>query len=391
MHRWSNWSGRVEASPADVVRVADEADVVAAVERAAAAGRTLRVQGTGHSHAPLVATDGVVIETDGLSGVVAVDRERMEARLRGGTKIWQLGEPLRREGVALLNQGDIDRQAIAGAAATGTHGTGVSLQSFSAAVRGARIVLADGSVVECDAGHEPETWQAARLSLGALGVVTELRLAVRDAYKLEEKMWLEELDAILERIDELTSATRHFEFFWLPGRTRAACKALDETDADPEYPLAGEGARLAWSYDVLANTREDRHTEMEYSVPAAAGPACLRAIRDRVDRDFPELTWPIEYRTVAADDVWLSTAYGRPTVTISVHQGIEHDDEALFRSCEEVFLAFDGRPHWGKVHHLDGEQLAAMHPRWEDWWRVRDRLDPEGRFLNEALRAVRPG
>jgi FAD/FMN-containing dehydrogenase len=223
-----------------------------------------------------------------------------------------------------------------------------------------------------------------------VGVVTQLRLSVRDAYRLKERMWLEEVDAVLERLSDLTTATRHFEFFWMPGSARAACKALDETDEAAVYPLAKEGERLAWSYDVLANDRPDKHTEMEYSVPAEAGPACIRELRELISREFPKLAWPLEYRTLAADDVWLSTAHGRPTVTISVHQGVDQEDEPLFRACEGIFRRYDGRPHWGKVHYLEGDELAECHPRWHDWWRVRDRFDPDDRFLNSFLERLRP-
>lgn len=390
MPTWQNWSGRLSATPARITKVRDEADVVAAVREAGAQDRRVRCVGAAHSHAPLVGTDGVILDLEGLSGVVSVDTEAGEARIRAGTRIHALGPALREHGAALLNQGDIDRQAIAGAVATGTHGTGPTLRNFSAAVRGARLVLASGEVVDCDAGHDPELFQAARLSLGALGVVTELRLAIRPAYRLEERMWLEDLDTVLDRLDERTTATRHFEFFWTPGRSRAVCKALDETDAEPRYPLAEEGARLAWSYDVFANDRPDKHSEMEYSVRTEDGVACLREIRELVARDFPTLAWPIEYRTLAADDVWLSTAYERATVTISVHQGVDQPDEPLFRACEEVFRRYDGRPHWGKVHHLDGDTLAKIHPRWSDWWRVRDRVDPKSRFLNPHLERMRP-
>ena len=289
MPTWQNWSGRLSATPARITKVRDEADVVAAVREAGAQDRRVRCVGAAHSHAPLVGTDGMILDLEGLSGVVSVDTEAGEARIRAGTRIHALGPALREHGAALLNQGDIDRQAIAGAVATGTHGTGPTLRNFSAAVRGARLVLASGEVVDCDAGHDPELFQAARLSLGALGVVTELRLAIRPAYRLEERMWLEDLDTVLDRLDERTTATRHFEFFWTPGRSRAVCKALDETDAEPRYPLAEEGARLAWSYDVFANDRPDKHSEMEYSVRTEDGVACLREIRELVARDFPTL------------------------------------------------------------------------------------------------------
>jgi FAD/FMN-containing dehydrogenase len=388
---WTNWSGRITAEPWEVVPVSDEADVVAAVRRAAKNERRVRSVGAGHSHVPLVATPGTILDTQALSGVISVDRDRMEAQILAGTRISALGEPLRARGVALHNQGDIDQQAIAGAIATGTHGTGRELRNLSAAVVGARIVLDAGEIVDCDAATEPELFEVARLSLGAVGVLTEVRLSVRDAYKLEERMWLEPIDEILDRIDDHTRATRHFEFFWLPGKSRAACKALAETDAEPRYPLADEGSRLAWSDQVLANDRPDKHSEMEYSVPAAQGPACFRALRERIARDFPHLGWPLEFRTLAVDDLWISTASGRASVTISVHQGVDQDEGALFRSCEEIFRAHQGRPHWGKVHYQSGGELSALYPRWQEWWDVRDRYDPNGRFLNAYLEGLRPG
>jgi FAD/FMN-containing dehydrogenase len=162
------------------------------------------------------------------------------------------------------------------------------------------------------------------------------------------------------------------------------------TTTPAEYPLAAEGSRCAWSHEVLSNHRPMLHTEMEYSVPAAEGLACMRAIRELILKDFAGLKWPVEYRTLAADDVWLSTAYDRPTVTISVHQDVNEDDEPYFRASEEIFKSFSGRPHWGKVQYLDCTTFAARHPRWGDWWKSRDAVDPDGIFLNEYLRAVRP-
>ncbi len=390
MPEWSNWSGRVTAQPAEILAPRSEEEVCEAVRAATQAGRTIRCMGATHSHSALVPTDGLLLDLSHLSGVVACDSQAHTARVLAGTRIADLGAPLRAAGLALRNQGDIDRQAIAGAVATGTHGTGRTLGNLSSGVRGVRLVLANGEVRTCSADADPELFRAAQLSLGALGVVTELTLDVRDAYRLEEKMWLEELDAVLDRIDELVDATRHFEFFYMPKGTRAACKSLAETGAEPVYPLAAEGQRLAWSNEVLANDRPDKHTEMEYSVPYANGPACVREIVALVKADFPDLAWPIEYRSLAADDVWLSTAYERETVTISVHQGIEHDDAALFRACEQVFLRHGGRPHWGKVHFLRARELAEIHPRFGDWWRVRDRIDPDRRFVNDTLRGYAP-
>jgi len=379
----------VRAEPSRIESARDEAHVQSIVRAAAEQGDTLRVVGEAHSHAPLVAHDGVILDVDALAGVAGVDAEASVARIRAGTRLHALGRPLRDAGVALLNQGDIDRQAIAGAVATGTHGTGPALQNLSAGLVGLRLVTADGEVVDCSADREPELFAAARVGLGAFGAVTEVAVRVRDAYRLKERMWLEPIDPVLDRVDELVAATRHFEFFWQPGKDRVACKALDETDEPAIHPVGPEGGRLAWSDEVLANTRDDKHTEMEYSIPAERGVECFRALRALIEADFPELAWPVEYRTLAADDVWMSTAYGRETVTLSIHQGADEPYEALFDACESMFRDFAGRPHWGKVHGRRGRDLASLHPRWDDWWRVRDRVDPNGRFMNAYLRALR--
>jgi FAD/FMN-containing dehydrogenase len=390
MVSWSNWSGRQQSKPAALHFVRSEADVAAVVREAARAGRTIRVAGAGHSHAPLVVNDGLIVDTSGLAGVVSADPATRRAWVWAGTRIYALGVPLHDLGLALANQGDIDRQAIAGAIATGTHGTGKTLKNLSAAVTAIRLITADGGLVECSPEANAELFRAARVNLGAFGVVTQLELQLVDAYRLQERGWSEPFDAVMDTLEASIDASRHFEFFWYPHTDVAVAKAIDATDADAAYPLAEEGSRRAWSYEVLPNHRPLLHTEMEYSVRAEDGAACMREIRGLIRRDFAGLKWPVEYRTLAADDVWLSTAYERPTVTISVHQDINEDDAPYFRACEEVFKAFAGRPHWGKVNYLSGTELAARHPRWHDWWRARDAVDPQQIFLNAYLRGLRP-
>jgi len=390
MVAWSNWSGKLTAEPARVVPVATEEGIRAEVLAASASGTTVRTAGTTHSHHPLLPTDGVILDTRPLAGLVRADADARTATFRAGTKIQMAGRPLLEHGLGLKNQGDIDQQAIGGAVSTGTHGTGPSLGSFSSAVEGVRLMLVDGSIVDCSADNEPELFEASRLSLGAIGVMSEVTLSVREAYRLDEHGWLEPFESVMERIDELVAATRHFEYFWYPGQERAICKAIDETDEPPRYPLGGEGERRGWSFEVLPNVRVDPHTEMEYSVPAENGPACVEAIRSLLASDFPDAQWPIEYRTVAADDVWISPANGRATVTISIHEAVEKDDEPYYRAAEEIFRSFGGRPHWGKMHYLSGDDLAGDYERWDDWWRVRDSVDPDGILLNHRLRELQP-
>ncbi len=389
MANWSNWSGALTAQPQEIHFLRSEADARGLAMQASNEGRRIRVAGACHSHAPLVQHGDIIADAQGLSGLISVDTTRQSAWVAAGTRIYALGRPLLEAGLALQNQGDIDQQAICGATATGTHGTGVTLCNLSAAVIGARIVLASGESVECNAERHAEVWQASRLHLGAFGIVTRLQLQLRTAYRLQERTWQTGLEAALAQFADDAQQHRHLEFFWYPRTDTAQCKSIDETDADPQYPLAQEGERCAWSHEVFPNYRPHKHTEMEYSVPAAAGPDCMAAIARLLQTRFTDVSWPVEYRTVAADDVWLSTAYERDTVTISVHQDIRENDEPYFRACEEIFLAHDGRPHWGKVNYLNGKQLAAAHPRWQDWWRVRDNVDPNGTFLNDYLQSIR--
>jgi FAD/FMN-containing dehydrogenase len=387
---WTNWSGRHRCEPEQVHFARTEADVAAVVANATRTGTTIRIAGAGHSHMPLVLNGEMVLDISGFSGLVVVDRPTRTARVRAGMSIHALGLPLHAAGLALKNQGDIDRQSIGGAVATGTHGTGRALQNLSASVIGARVVLASGQVVECSPSDHNEVFQVIRLHLGAVGVVTELQLSVREAYVLREHGYHATYEEERTQIENLVEAHRHFEFFWYPRSDRVVAKSIDETDQEPVYPLGVEGTRLAWSHEVLANHRPDLHTEMEFSVPVDTGPECLDQIRTLIRSDFPDLRWPVEYRTVASDDVWLSTAFERDVATISVHQGIDLPDEPLFRACEAVFRRFDGRPHWGKVNYFDDDDFARAHPRWSEWWAARDAIDPTGTFLNDYLRSVRP-
>ena len=389
MAEWKNWSGKLSAEPQRIVQVGTVDAIRSELFAARDGGWSVRTAGTAHSHYPLLPTNGVILDTRPLSGLVSVDAEAMTATFRAGTKIHACGRPLLEHGLGLLNQGDIDQQSVGGAIATGTHGTGVELGSFSSAVTELSVLLVDGSVVTCTPDCEPDLFEAARLSLGAVGVVLEVTLQVREAYRLEEQRWLEPLESVMERIDELVTATRHFEYFWYPGQDRAICKSIDITEEPGRYPLGDEGQRLAWSFEVLPNQRLDPHTEMEYSLPTEHGPSCVAEIKNLLSSNYPDVLWPIEYRTVAADNVWLSPTRGRATVTVSIHEDVERDETAYYKDAETVFRAHGGRPHWGKVHYLSGEDLAADYDHWQDWWRVRDDVDPTGVLLNDALRKLR--
>ncbi len=389
MTEWRNWSGNVRASPTRTVTPADEAAVQDTVARAERDGLTVRPAGAGHSFTPLCATDGVLIDLSALSGVESIDAGAGTATVLGGTRLSALGEPLRRAGLALHNQGDVDTQTITGAIGTGTHGTGPALGNLSTAVVAARVVGDRGELRTCSASESALLFEAARLSLGAAGIITAVTLQCVPAYNLHERTWFESADTALPRLAERIAATRHYEFWWHPQRDLCEHKSLEVVDAEPDELPDRKRERIGESYRIFPSVRDRRFNEMEYAVPSGAGPACFREIRALVRTRHPQLDWPVEYRTVAADRLWLSPAHGRETVTISVHEAADRKYDPLFRDCEAVFRAHAGRPHWGKVHGARAEGLADLYPRWADFWRAVAGADPHGRFLNEYLHALR--
>ena len=208
---------------------------------------------------------------------------------------------LHEHGLALKNQGDIDQQAIAGACATGTHGTGRNLQNLSASVMGASIVLASGEQVDCDSATQPELWRAAQLSLGAVGLITRITLQLQAAYKLKETGFTQIYDEIVPRVPELINDSERFEFFWYPQSDMATAKVINNTTEDAQYPVAAEGSRIAWNYEVLPNHRPHFHTEMEYSVPAECGLECFAEIRALLKNSYPDVAWPLFIELIKSD------------------------------------------------------------------------------------------
>ncbi|HEY4313385.1 MAG TPA: D-arabinono-1,4-lactone oxidase [Pirellulales bacterium] len=399
MAQWSNWSGSVTCSPGEILYPASEAEVAAIVRRATHEQKIVRVAGTGHSFMPLCASDDILLSLDRLAGVEWADTKAGRAAIHAGTKIHALGEPLAVHGLALENQGDVDVQAIAGAVSTGTHGTGPTLGSISTQVVGLRIVTATGEVMDCSAEADAEVFRAAQVSLGALGVITSVRLRLLPLYRLHEQVRREPLDACLASLEQRSQANRHFEFFWYPIDGCAFTKTLNPTDRPVtpvavDDPGAGSGLaseereRVANSWQIFPTVRENRFNEMEYSVPAEQGVECFLAIRDLMQRKHTSVTWPIEYRTQAADDIFLSPAQGRATVAISIHQGADLPHAEFFADAEAIFRRHQGRPHWAKMHSLTGRDLAGLCPLWDRFQQVRQRLDPQGRFLNPLLRRL---
>jgi FAD-linked oxidoreductase len=427
--KWSNWSGGVKSKPREIVAPKDELELAAAVRKGIGPVRT---PGTGHSFTPLNATDGTMIDLAAFGGLKGWDPDKKVATFGAATPLWEIGSLIHPLGCALKNMGDIDRQTLGGVVGTGTHGTGKTLGSFSAEVAGFRLVLANGEIIHCSRDENPDVFDAGRTSIGSLGVMAEIAMHVRPIYKLAEKDFLLPIDQLWDQLESLIANNRHFEFFWFPYSDVAVCKTLNESDKTVPEPRSaeylrdrglkgssgeartfemvnevlpyapfllrpahrlfsggmGSGNRIKWSHEILPSPRTTRFNEMEYAIPYAKGPETIKAIVAEIRKKRINTGFPIEYRTVAPDDAWLSPFYERPSATIAVHQYHRVDTSRLFEACESIFRSVEGRPHWGKRHTRTRDELAKLYPRFEDFRAVRARLDPEGKFMNAHLRSM---
>ncbi|WP_369363828.1 D-arabinono-1,4-lactone oxidase [Streptomyces sp. CG4] len=428
---WRNWGGNVTARPARQVAPASVEELAAAVRRAAEDGLKVKAVGTGHSFTSIAATDGVLIRPQLLTGIRNIDREAMTVTVEAGTPLKRLNAALAREGLSLTNMGDIMEQTVSGATSTGTHGTGRESASIAAQITGLELVTADGSVLTCSekgSAEERAVFAAARIGLGALGIITAITFAVEPLFLLTAREEPMPFERVLAEFDQLWAENEHFEFYWFPHTGNTNTKRNNRS-AGPEQPvgqLAGwfEDEFLSngvfqvaqWvgravpatvpaiaqvsskalsartytdiPYKVFTSPRRVRFVEMEYAVPRAALAETLRELKAMVERSGLRVSFPVEVRTAPADDITLSTASGRDSAYIAVHMFRGTPHQAYFTAAERIFTAHEGRPHWGKVHTGDAEYFARVYPRFGEFTALRDRLDPERLFQNDYLRRV---
>jgi FAD-linked oxidoreductase len=419
---WRNWAGNQACRPAARAAPATEPELLSLLATGEGA---LRPVGSGHSFSALVPSDGTLVASDLMSGILATDAERLQAEVWAGTRLHQLGPMLQAHDQALPNLPDMAYPTLGGALATSTHGTGPRFGSLSSMVERLVIATPSGELLECSRERNSEVFHAARCSLGALGIVTRVRLQNQRAFRLVETARFEPLEAVLEDVEQRRDRHRHFELFAFPHASLAQVIETDEDDGSAEplgqedpravyelrdvYRLVGgipglgrilydgalrlvsgsaETRRVGPSFAVLTHERIARFREMEYTVPAEAGPACLREVLATIRERALPVVFPIEYRYVRGDDVWLSMFHGRDGCTISIHQYADEDHRPYFAEIEPIFWKYEGRPHWGKLHSLDAMRLRERYPRWRDFAEVRRALDPSGRLLNAHLRTV---
>jgi L-gulono-1,4-lactone dehydrogenase len=428
-HTWRNWAGTAMAVPVRWCQPRSEAEISAAVKDAAADGLPVRALGSGHSFTSIAATAGVALDLSRWTGITAADTQTGLVTVRSGTTLRTLNAELGGLGLAMANLGDIDAQTLAGALSTGTHGTGARLGGLATQVEALDLVLADGSLVTCSAASRPELFAAARIGLGALGVITSVTLRCVPSFTLVADERPVPVDEVLEQFDSLAAANDHFEFYWFPYGRQALVKRNNRLPG-PAVAAMPEWRRF-WEFEVMENAafgtlcrlgrarpplipalnrlssaalssrsyadvshrvfvtpRRVRFVESEYAVPRESLLHVLGELRRQVPRLADPVMFPVEVRVAAADDIWLSTAYGRDTAYVAIHQYTGLPYQSYFDLFESIVADVAGRPHWGKMHTLGTGRLRALYPRYDEFRRVRAEVDPEARFGNAYLTQV---
>ena len=419
MPTWTNWAKQQRCAPERIETPGSEEELVSAVTGA----RRVKVVGSGHSFTDIACTDGVMIDMSAMRRVLSVDGN--EVTVEAGITLHDLGEELRSRGLAMENQGDVDPQTLAGAISTATHGTGSRFGNLPSQVAGVRLVDGTGEVRELREGDE---LRAARVSLGALGAISAVALRCVPAFTIHRLDKPRPLDDVLSGFDSLADSHDHWEAFVMPYTRRALTLTSERTDREPEprgraaafmndvvlenavlgafcrtgraFPrlipslnrtlarLMSGSEHLDASNRVYANTRLVRFTEMEYALPRAYATEALERVLELIERRRLPIGFPIEFRVTAPDDALLSTAHGRPTAYLAVHQYVGMEFETYFRAVEAIMDDYDGRPHWGKRHYQTAATLKPRYPEWDRFQELRDHFDPERRFENDYLRRV---
>lgn len=423
-----NWAGNVRFTPAQVAYPETEAEIRQLVLTAANVRKRIRVIGSGHSFTDLCSTDGVLVSLDNYQGLLSVDHARHQATVKAGTKLKFLGELLYKEGLAMENLGDIDAQSIAGTISTGTHGTGISFGTISTQVVRLRLINGKGEVMDCSPTENANLFKAAQVSLGVLGIITEVTLQCVPSYKLLIRNQKESLDQVLATLEARKQHNRNFEYYWLPYTNTAWTKStnvVEEGEPDRDTALnylselilenyafqaLCEFARffpsqnrtvsrivaqsvptlqkLNYSHKVYATLRLVKFTEMEYNIPAEVYQDVMKEVVRTVNSGKFAIHFPIENRWVRGDDILLSPAYGRDSAYIACHVYHKKDNRAYFKALEAIFCAYGGRPHWGKLHTLTAQRAAKIYPGYAAFCAIRREQDPDGIFMNAHLEKI---
>lgn len=417
-NQWNNWSGYQKAQPEHILKPQN----IEQLQQSVREHSKIRVVGAGHSFTPLVCTDATLLSLDHIAGVDSVNTELSQASIWSGTRLFNLDQYLRPVNQALMQQGDIDQQSLAGAVSTGTHGTGVDLHCISAYVKEFELLTASGEILRCNTQENKDIFDAGRVSLGGLGILTKITMQNKPRYKLKEHVDLCSVEDFMDNIEDWKTQHRHIECFAFSHAKQLMLKTLDVTDEEIQprkESWPSEDALLTmcceligkvpvlnpqlqkllgvfvkptscvdWSSQIFPTVRETKFNEMEYQVPAELGVGCLKEVLAALKHAKSPTFFPVEFRFVKGDDIWLSPFYQRDSVSISIHQYYKQNPRLLFDVIEPILQRYQGRPHWGKMHSMRSTQLKLLYPKWHDFMDIRDRLDPSYKFLNPYLESL---
>ncbi len=421
---WSNWSGNQVSYPAERAR---PRNIDALAKLLKETEGKIRAVGAGHSFSALVPTDETLLSMARFRGTQSINQATKEVTAGAGTRLAALGDDLWENGLGMINMPDINTQSLAGAIATSTHGTGQQFGSLSSYVTGLTLVTANGEVLKCSATENKDVFDAARCNIGSLGIITDITMQMRDAYYLKERSEMLPIDEAFEKMEELRLAKRHFEAYGLPHANHVLLIEFDEvtkeeSDAKQAEAVSGDAYETfktlsnvidaapflrgtvmniaprtvgveerygPWN-KIFGNVRDIRFNEMEYTVPAEDGLACFREVLNTIKEKNIDVIFPIEYRYVAEDDIWLSQFYQRPGAAISVHNFHDKPYLPYFSEMEAIFDRYQGRPHWGKIHTKTEKEFSELYPQWQAFKKLRQRLDPDRRFINKHLETIFP-
>ncbi len=419
-----NWAGNLVFEPSDVITPESVGEIKAAVNKASQLKKKIRTRGTGHSWTGLIATNDLFLHLDKLQGVIEVDKSQKTIKAYAGTKLSLFGEEAFKANLAMENQGDINKQSIAGATSTGTHGTGVTLQSVANQISAMTIINSSGKEIHID--KNSQYFQAARLSLGSLGIISDMTFKLSEAYKLKENSFAEDFTQSLDKFEERLKSNRHLEMFYFPVGDWSLTKMMNISNEEPSsknflhsmneivienwlytqlnriasstgrYKLIDKIMRtfvspkenIDWSHRAFPTERSFKFMEMEYNLPLEKFQTVMIEVRAAIKKNNFQTLFPIEIRFVKADPLWLSPAYERDSVYLAVHTYISEDYRSYFDCMEEIFQRHGGRPHWGKWHTMKMDKLKVAYPRFEEFLAVRKEFDSEGMFLNDHLKEI---
>lgn len=420
---WINWAGNHSCVPKWRYAPNSEAQLIDAMKQAKG---NVRAVGSSHSFSPVVPTNDSMISLDFMHGLVSANKELQQATFMAGTTLNSIGPALESVGQALPNMPDMDYPTLGGSIVNSVHATGTNFGSMSSYVTGFRLITPKGEAIDCSEDKNSDIFYAGRTSVGSLGIMSQITLQNQQPFKLTEVNKVEKLEDVLDDIENRKNNNRHFEIFPIP--YSSMCITVTTNIAEPgdknvghddpqavnllqkvfdaiawapggealydkaiELAMASEAevVRTGSSYQVFPHVRVVRFREMEYTVPAEVGPACLREIMDTIKKLDVPCVFPLEYRYTKADDIWLSMFEGQDGCSISFHQYLDKDYKIPFSVIEPIFWKYGGRPHWGKIHTLDAKRLASLYPKhWQDFQQVRETLDPTGKMMNEHLKQI---